>query len=110
MENVNKSANNCELHDFSALLSALLYNILFQNISFIVSPGEVVALVGPSGGGKTSCINLLEHFYTPDYGQVLLDSRPVQEYEHHYLHRKVTIEFSGQEFQEFEYYTFLHRV
>ena len=61
----------------------------FQNISFIVSPGEVVALVGPSGGGKTSCINLLEHFYNPDLGQVLLDSRPVQEYEHHYLHRKV---------------------
>ena len=63
--------------------------LLFQNISFSVSPGEVVALVGPSGAGKTSCIALLEHFYAPVSGQVLLDSMPVQEYEHHYLHRQV---------------------
>ena len=62
---------------------------IFQNVSFKVKPGEVVALVGPSGGGKSSCINLLEHYYEPVAGQVLLDGKPVQDYDHKFLHTKV---------------------
>ncbi|KAK3589119.1 hypothetical protein CHS0354_017085 [Potamilus streckersoni] len=64
---------------------------ILKNVSFQVMPGEVVALVGPSGGGKTSCINLLEHFYEAQSGEVLLDSVPVQEYDHHFLHREVCL-------------------
>ena len=58
-----------------------------------MKPGEVVALVGPSGGGKTSCINLLEYFYQPESGSVNLDGKPVQEYDHHYLHKQVCLVF-----------------
>ena len=54
-----------------------------------MAPGEVVALVGPSGSGKSSCINLLEHFYESKDGAVLLDGAPVHEYDHTYLHTKV---------------------
>ncbi len=54
-----------------------------------MNPGEVVALVGPSGGGKSSCIALLEHFYEPVAGQILLDGIPIRDYEHKFIHMKV---------------------
>ncbi|XP_060069453.1 ABC-type oligopeptide transporter ABCB9-like [Ylistrum balloti] len=68
---------------------------ILKNVSFSVAPGEVVAIVGPSGSGKTSCINLLEHFYEACTGSVLLDSQPIQSYDHTYLHTKVAL--VGQE-------------
>ncbi|XP_072520973.1 ABC-type oligopeptide transporter ABCB9 [Salminus brasiliensis] len=68
---------------------------ILKNVSFSVRPGEVTALVGPSGSGKSSCVSLLENFYSPQHGQVLLDGRPVQTYQHGYLHSKVSL--VGQE-------------
>jgi len=58
-------------------------------MSFHVDSGEVVALVGPSGGGKSSCVSLLEHFYEPQQGQVLIDGVPISHYSHKFLHRQV---------------------
>ena len=68
---------------------------VLDNVSFSVTPGEVIALVGPSGGGKSTCISLLEHFYEPTSGEVLIDSIPVKNLEHKYLHSKVAL--VGQE-------------
>ncbi|XP_013910024.1 PREDICTED: antigen peptide transporter 2-like [Thamnophis sirtalis] len=60
-----------------------------KNVFFELCPGEVTALVGPNGSGKSSCVALLEHFYEPQSGEVLLDGVPVGKYEHKYLHRQV---------------------
>ena len=44
-----------------------------------IRPGEVVALVGSSGGGKTTMVNLLPRFFAPDRGRVLVDEVPIDE-------------------------------
>jgi ATP-binding cassette, subfamily B, bacterial len=50
-------------------------NFALQDISLDVQPGETIALVGPSGGGKTTLCNLVGRFYDPTSGRVLLDGR-----------------------------------
>ncbi len=44
-----------------------------SDVSLTIAPGESVALVGPSGGGKTSLVNLVPRFYEPSAGRILLD-------------------------------------
>lgn len=44
-----------------------------SKINLCIQPGETIALVGMSGGGKTSLVNLVPRFYTPDSGDILLD-------------------------------------
>ena len=46
---------------------------VMHGLSFTVSPGETVALVGPSGGGKTTIFQLLMRFYDPTAGRILID-------------------------------------
>ncbi len=54
-------------------------NVL-HDISFHVQPGEVVAFVGHSGGGKSTLISLLPRFYNDYFGDILLDGKSVREY------------------------------
>ncbi|MFZ1500925.1 MAG: lipid A export permease/ATP-binding protein MsbA [Giesbergeria sp.] len=49
-----------------------------DRVSFSVKPGEIVALVGPSGAGKTTLVNLLPRFVACDQGQVLLDGKALE--------------------------------
>ncbi|XP_075424407.1 ABC-type oligopeptide transporter ABCB9 isoform X2 [Ascaphus truei] len=64
---------------------------VLQDVSFTLCPGKVTALVGPSGSGKSSCVNILENFYLVQDGEVLLDGKPITLYEHKYLHTKVSM-------------------
>lgn len=54
--------------------------ILMHDVNFTVNPGEVCAIVGPSGAGKTTLINLLLRFYDLNSGRILLDGRDITEY------------------------------
>ncbi|XP_042708436.2 ABC-type oligopeptide transporter ABCB9 isoform X2 [Chrysemys picta bellii] len=64
---------------------------VLQNVSFTLYPGKVTALVGPSGSGKSSCVNILENFYPLQDGQVLLDGQPINMYDHKYLHSVISL-------------------
>ena len=52
---------------------------VLQNISFVAAPGEMIALVGHSGGGKTTLSKLIPRFYDPDEGAVLVDGRDLRD-------------------------------
>lgn len=51
---------------------------VLKNISFHAHPGQTIALVGPTGVGKTSIINLLARFYDPDSGDIFIDGYNIQ--------------------------------
>jgi ATP-binding cassette subfamily B protein/subfamily B ATP-binding cassette protein MsbA len=54
------------------------HETVLHDISFTVNPGETVAIVGLTGAGKTTIINLLERFYDVQAGSILIDSRDIR--------------------------------
>jgi subfamily B ATP-binding cassette protein MsbA len=53
---------------------------VLKNIAFTVEPGQMVALVGPTGAGKTSLLRLIPRFDDPDHGCVRVDDRDIRSY------------------------------
>ncbi len=64
---------------------------VLENISFTVKPGQVVALLGSTGSGKTTLVNLLPRFHEYTSGQVLLDGVDLKRYTRRYLRRHIGI-------------------
>ena len=62
---------------------------VIENLSFKVNPGKSVAIVGATGAGKTTIVNLLERFYEPDEGQILLDNVNIKEFELRWLREQI---------------------
>ncbi|NLY91201.1 MAG: ABC transporter ATP-binding protein [Firmicutes bacterium] len=62
---------------------------ILSGINLKVAPGEVVALVGPSGAGKTSLVNLIPRFYVPTRGAVLIDGYDVRDVKIASLRRQI---------------------
>lgn len=60
-------------------------------VSFTVKKGQTVALVGPSGGGKSTLSDLIPRFYDPTSGQILIDGRDIRQYDLHSLRERMGI-------------------
>ena len=52
-----------------------------RDLTMSIAPGETTALVGLSGAGKSTIVNLLDKFYTPDSGSITLDGIPLEEWD-----------------------------
>jgi len=64
---------------------------VLKDVDIEVLPGQMVALVGPTGAGKTSTISLLSRFYDPDSGRISIDGRDIREYKVRSLRRQIGV-------------------
>jgi ABC-type multidrug transport system fused ATPase/permease subunit len=62
---------------------------ILKDISFVVEPGKKLALVGQTGSGKSTIIKLLLRFYEPTSGEILLDGKPIVDYDIESLHKRI---------------------
>lgn len=53
-------------------------NMVFENLSFTVRSGKTFAFVGPSGSGKSTIISMVQRFYEPNSGEILLDGNDIK--------------------------------
>lgn len=51
---------------------------VLENVSFLIEPGETIALVGPTGAGKTTVVNLISRFYEIQNGRILVDGQDIR--------------------------------
>ena len=65
--------------------------MVLKNVSFSVEPGETVAILGPTGCGKTSIINLICRYYETTSGQVLIDGIDVKEIDLRVLRKNISV-------------------
>lgn len=67
------------------------HNIVFRNLNLTINAGEKIAIVGPSGGGKTTLCNLIPRFYDVTEGNITIDDIDVRDYSLESLRKKIGI-------------------
>jgi len=66
-------------------------NFVLKNITFDVNQGETIALVGATGAGKSSVVNLLSRFYDIQKGRIYIDDKNIQDYDMQALRRNIGV-------------------
>ncbi len=69
--------------------------LALENISFSLKKGESLGIIGPTGCGKTTVVNLLMRFYDADQGSITIDGRDVKSYEKDELRKKFGVVFQN---------------
>ncbi|MFZ7311619.1 lipid A export permease/ATP-binding protein MsbA [Comamonas jiangduensis] len=82
-----KVQGHIELHNLSVSFGDDKAPAL-DGVNLQVHPGEVLALVGPSGAGKTTLVNLLPRFINPTSGEICMDGVPLQDWDLNYLRQQ----------------------
>lgn len=78
--------------DFENVNFSYLQDVpVLKNLSFSISSGKSLAIVGSTGSGKTSIINILNRFYPIQSGEIKLDGININDYELHYLRSKIAV-------------------
>lgn len=72
-------------------------NVVLKDVSFTTSKNEKVALVGHSGAGKSTIINLILKFYEPISGQILLSKKNYKTLDHHFIRNNIGLVFQENE-------------
>jgi ATP-binding cassette subfamily B (MDR/TAP) protein 1 len=65
--------------------------IVLDDLNLVIHPGKLIAVVGISGSGKSTLVALLERFYLPVCGEILLDGRPLGELNLRWLRRQIAL-------------------
>ncbi len=64
---------------------------ILHDVNFVIRPGQTIALVGPTGAGKSTVVNLISRFYDTDKGRVLIDGHDVKKIRLESLRRQMSV-------------------
>lgn len=85
------TANRGEIEFRELVFSFNKARDILKNINLIIRPGEKVALIGPSGAGKTTFVKLLLRFYSPASGKILIDGQDISEATQESLRKNISM-------------------
>ncbi|KAJ1351825.1 hypothetical protein KIN20_007976 [Parelaphostrongylus tenuis] len=66
-------------------------NPVLKGLNLVIESGQTTALVGPSGGGKSSIVSLIQHFYEPNSGSITIDGINIRDISHSFYHQKIAL-------------------
>ena len=89
--NIEKSSFDGLIEFKNVSFSYIKNQLVIDDISFTINPGETTAIVGPTGSGKTTITNLITKFYEIDSGTILIDRKNINEYKLESLRKKIGV-------------------